>query len=236
MADTINLEASQRIISVQGLEHYHEKAMTEVNEKIAGISGAVVDDTLSDASTNAIQNKAVTNALNGKADKSDIPKSLPADGGNAETVNGHTIQSDVPASAKFTDTTYSNFVKSGSGAKAGLVPSPPTTAGTSKYLREDGTWQTPPNNTYAAGAGLSLSGSTFSNSGVRSVATGSSNGTISVNTNGSAANVSVKGLASAAYQAVQTVAGTIGLHRISSGTAAATTTNCPAGCWYGKHA
>lgn len=40
-------------------------------------------------------------------------------------------------------TTYSNFVKSGAGAKAGLVPAPSTTAGTSKYLREDGTWQTP---------------------------------------------------------------------------------------------
>ncbi|MBO5604918.1 MAG: hypothetical protein J5915_05995 [Acidaminococcaceae bacterium] len=38
----------------------------------------------------------------------------------------------------------STFVKSGSGAKAGLVPSPDTTAGTTKYLREDGTWQTPP--------------------------------------------------------------------------------------------
>lgn len=42
------------------------------------------------------------------------------------------------------NTTYSNFVKSGTGAKAGLVPAPSTTAGTSKYLREDGTWQTPP--------------------------------------------------------------------------------------------
>lgn len=48
-----------------------------------------------------------------------------------------------------TNTTYSNFVKSGSGAKAGLVPAPSTTAGTSKYLREDGTWQTPPNTTYS---------------------------------------------------------------------------------------
>ena len=37
------------------------------------------------------------------------------------------------------DTTYSNFVKSGTGAKAGLVPSPGTTEGTTKYLREDGT-------------------------------------------------------------------------------------------------
>lgn len=38
-----------------------------------------------------------------------------------------------------------NFVKSGSEAKAGLVPAPSTTAGTTKYLREDGTWQVPPN-------------------------------------------------------------------------------------------
>lgn len=42
-----------------------------------------------------------------------------------------------------TDTTYSNFVKSGTGANSGLVPAPPTTAGTTKYLREDGTWATP---------------------------------------------------------------------------------------------
>ena len=49
------------------------------------------------------------------------------------------------------NTTYSNFVKSGSGAKAGLVPAPSTTAGTTKYLREDGTWQVPPdhNTTYS---------------------------------------------------------------------------------------
>ena len=36
------------------------------------------------------------------------------------------------------------FVKSGSSAKAGLVPAPSTTAGTNKYLREDGTWVSPP--------------------------------------------------------------------------------------------
>ena len=50
------------------------------------------------------------------------------------------------------NTTYSNFVKSGSGAKAGLVPAPSTTAGTTKYLREDGTWSVPPDNntTYSA--------------------------------------------------------------------------------------
>ena len=47
------------------------------------------------------------------------------------------------------NTTYSNFVKSGSTAAAGLVPSPGTTAGTTKYLREDASWQVPPNTTYS---------------------------------------------------------------------------------------
>ena len=60
---------------------------------------------------------------------------------------------------------------------------------------------TPDNNTtYTAGTGISLSGTTFSNSGVRSIAAGSSNGTISVNTNGTTTNVAVKGLGSLAYK------------------------------------
>ena len=112
---------------------------------------------------------------------------------NATKVNNLTVETAVPANAKFTDTTYSNmtaatasaagkaglvpapaagkqtsflrgdgtwvvptnttysnFVKSGTGAKAGLVPAPSTTEGTTKYLREDGTWAVPPdtNTTY----------------------------------------------------------------------------------------
>ena len=60
------------------------------------------------------------------------------------------------------NTTYSDFVKSGSGAKNGLVPAPPTTAGTTKYLREDGTWQVPPDNntTYSAGTAALLTAGT----------------------------------------------------------------------------
>ena len=120
-----------------------------------------------------------------KSQITDFPTSMPANGGNSSTVNGHSVNIDVPSNAKFTDTvythpttsgnkhipsggssgqilrwsadgtavwgadnntTYSNFVKSGSGAKAGLVPAPSTTAGTTKYLREDGTWAVPPDN------------------------------------------------------------------------------------------
>ena len=71
------------------------------------------------------------------------------------------------------------------------------------YTKGDGTTGTiktqDTNTTYSAGTGISLSGTTFSNSGVRSIATGGTNGTISVNTNGTTANVAVKGLGSAAY-------------------------------------
>lgn len=53
--------------------------------------------------------------------------------------------------------------------------------------------------TYSPGAGISLDGNTFSNSGVRSIATGGTNGTISVDTNGTSTEVAIKGLGSAAY-------------------------------------
>lgn len=58
--------------------------------------------------------------------------------------------------------------------------------------------------TYSAGTGISISGTTIANSGVRAVTTGTSDGTISVNTNGTTANVSVKGLGSAAYKNITT--------------------------------
>ena len=73
------------------------------------------------------------------------------------------------------------------------------------------------NTTYSAGTGISLSGTTFSNSGVRSISTGSSNGTISVNTNGTSANVSVKGLGSAAYTASSAYLGSSGDQTLTNG-------------------
>lgn len=41
-----------------------------------------------------------------KANKTEIPTELPANGGNSATVNGHTVKSDVPENAVFTDTVY----------------------------------------------------------------------------------------------------------------------------------
>ena len=50
-----------------------------------------------------------------KSQITDFPKSMPANGGNSTTVNGHFVNSDVPAGAKFTDTTYSVATASSNG-------------------------------------------------------------------------------------------------------------------------
>lgn len=72
------------------------------------------------------------------------PKSMPADGGNADTVGGHTVAVNVPSNAKFTDTTYSAFKAATTSAAggAGLVPAP--AAGKQDcMLCADGTWAEP---------------------------------------------------------------------------------------------
>lgn len=53
-----------------------------------------------------VVNVEITDLKTGKADKSEIPTVLPASGGNADTVNGHSVESDVPANAVFSDTLY----------------------------------------------------------------------------------------------------------------------------------
>lgn len=121
----------------------------------------------------------------------------------------YTLGKSVPSDAKFTDTVYTLPNATASvlgGVKVGSNIS--VSSGTISLTKANVTaalGYTPPtsdtNTTYSAGTGISLSGTTFSNSGVRSIATGSSNGTISVNTNGTSANVAVKGLGSAAYTA-----------------------------------
>lgn len=91
------------------------------------------------------------NAASGAAQILNKPSALPANGGNAATVNNHTVLSDVPANAVFTDTTYSVMGASGSSHASGLVPDPGSTAGTTKFLREDGTWQVPAGGSSSSG-------------------------------------------------------------------------------------
>jgi hypothetical protein len=71
-------------------------------------------------------------------DLSDKPSSLPANGGNSSTVNGHTVATDVPSGAVFTDTTYGLSINGSTngdsnGTSLGTIYAP-TTAGTSGYV------------------------------------------------------------------------------------------------------
>ena len=61
-----------------------------------------------------------TKYLRGDATWQTFPSSLPANGGNSQTVNNHTVLSDVPANAVFTDTTYESKTASSGGTAVSL--------------------------------------------------------------------------------------------------------------------
>jgi len=139
-----------------------------------GANKTIVDSALSSSSTNPVQNKVIYDTFD-------------------------SLVGDDPVSDQITKA-IADKVDS-KDAITGLSASGQTVT----YTKGDGTTGTITTQdthiTYSAGTGIALDGTTFSNSGVRSVATGSANGTISVNTNGISANVAVKGLGSAAYTA-----------------------------------
>ena len=65
---------------------------------------------------------------------------MPANGGNADTVGGHTVEADVPEDAVFTDTKPVNMkgATASESGTAGYAPAPAAGA-QNKYLRGDGT-------------------------------------------------------------------------------------------------
>ena len=94
--------------------------MTRLSKPVATI------ETLKRLVTNSNNKYATKDSLSTVAttgnysDLKGTPTSLPANGGNASTVNGHTVLSDVPANAKFTDTVYTH---PNSGVTAGTYKS-----------------------------------------------------------------------------------------------------------------
>lgn len=127
---------------------------------------------------------------------------------NWNAAKTHADSAHAPSNAEKNQNAFSN-VKIGDGTGAATISAGTATdtltlvAGNNVTIDSSGKTvtitSTDTNTKYSAGTGISLNGTTFSNSGVRSVATGTTNGTISVNTDGSSTNVAVKGLGTAAY-------------------------------------
>lgn len=157
------------------------------------IAGEGVDSNFEilDAAIGALQSEPPKH-VHSVADIEDFPESLPADGGDADTVGGK-----LPsyfATSGHTHPSMTGATSSSSG-KAGFVPAP-TAANRTAFLRGDGTWATPEGKNYTAGTGISISSDNkINNTGVLSVKAGTANGSISVDGN----DIPVTGLGSAAF-------------------------------------
>lgn len=77
---------------------------------------------------------------------------------NGTTAGTFTANSNTSTTVALTDTTYSDFTGATSlqAGTAGLVPAP-TTADPDKFLKGDGTWDTPTDTTYSAGTNVQIS-------------------------------------------------------------------------------
>lgn len=78
------------LLNWESFKHYDSKmdeVIQDINDKL-NAGGYIIDSDLSGTSTNPVQNKVITEALETKANKDEIPTSLPANGGNADTVDG----------------------------------------------------------------------------------------------------------------------------------------------------
>lgn len=89
--------------SKDGLMSSEDK--TKLDGIESGANNIIIDSELDTSSTNPVQNKVITEALNNKANINHIHT----------TVNGHTVESNVPADAIFTDTTYTIATQSKDG-------------------------------------------------------------------------------------------------------------------------
>lgn len=191
----------------------------------AAISGGrvtqtYVDNADSDTLAAAKSYAAPLDHTHTTSDITDFPTALPADGGNAATVNGHTVNSDVPANAKFTDTVYTH---------------PAYTAQTGAPTA---------NQTPAFGGSFAVTQPVSDSTGHITAMTSRT-----VTIPSTAASASAAGLVTTGAQTLAgnktfngqilpngaTAYGTPQARKLSSGTDAATTTNCPVGAWYGQH-
>lgn len=98
-----------------------------------------VESQLSATSTKPVQNKIINSALSGKSDVGHKH--------NISDINNLQTTLDGKSSTSHTHADFKGASNSAKGT-AGFVPAPAIGDNSSKYLKADGTWATPPNTTY----------------------------------------------------------------------------------------
>lgn len=97
--NSINNEISNRTVQYSELkDDVEQKISKEVSDRITQYD--TLNTKLEEKSNDG--HKHIVN------DITDFPTSMPANGGDASTVNGHTVETDVPEGAVFTDTIYTH--------------------------------------------------------------------------------------------------------------------------------
>ena len=200
------------------------------NKEITG-GGVTIDNALSDTSKNPVQNKVINAVLNNKAELTDIPTTLPANGGNADTVDGKHA---------------SDFMQNLGVLTTGSLLDHVLTMTESGYLFVSGSvTDIPVSGQFFfvdvrryAGGHYAITATRFNAGGVYTnrynAGMAKWYGWANVADGGNAVTANTAGT-------LATTASNICLRNLSSGTAAATwdstnsTGNCPPGAWYGQH-
>lgn len=159
--------------------------------------------------------------LNVKANKSDIPNSLPADGGNADTVDGKHASEFMQFLGDIRNGSLLDYILSLN--KSGFLY---CGSANCTDMPVDGSYFMVEVRCYVTTR--------------EAIATSFSTGAVYTNRYSGSTwigwhRVADGGNAATVGGAAVVTSAALGLHRLASGTADATTTNCPAGCWYGRH-
>ena len=103
---------------VAGLVDSAPEALNTLNELAAALGDdpnfatTISTEIGKKANTADLATVATSGSYNDLSNKPTIPTSLPANGGDADTINGFTVGTNVPADAVFTDTTYAAMTAS----------------------------------------------------------------------------------------------------------------------------
>lgn len=142
-----------KFLDYSGLQYYNSKLKQKFTEKVSGKQLSTndftdayktkLDDIINNESryVNTEPNWLAESGTPGYINNKPTTIETANTALNANMVNGHTVDKDVPSNAVFTDTTYDVFVgaSASDNGKSGLIPKP-NSGDQNKYLKGDGTW------------------------------------------------------------------------------------------------